>query len=972
MKTQKRKPARIFWTVGVFCMLIFALSFLNGHTVSAADKREVKVAFYPLEGYHVKNSDGSYSGVEVEYLQLLSTYTDWDIKYVECATWKDALDKLEHHQVDLVGAGQYTEERAEKYLFADVPNNYIFSAVATKSDADIAFEDFSRMKDLRYGIVDGYVKTDEFYEYFRKNGIENPNVTVYPTSNDLHQALENDEIDAIVHTFMEVRKGQRVIGRFASNTTYFMTYYGNEELMDELNGAITDIKYQHPMLEYELMQKYYESKWDDAILFTSGEMEYLNQTDEIVIGYVDGYFPFNYEENGELKGIVKDTLTEQNLPLRFQKVNTAEEGIQGLQDGTIDVMTHMTDTELLNSSKQLQVLCNYADVPFVFVMGKDRSMDSMETIVTLSDFRDELERMIVSEDKVIKYENTMADCFDSLVEGEADACLGTAYVSEYFIRTLPKYNDLTISSVLNASIPIHMVVNENADDALKSIISKSIGHINEKEITEYMLEHIEPAEISLEAFTRKNYRVIMEVLLLIIMIVLGVTIHIVQDSRKIQKLLFKDAGMDIWNLHYFIKKVDEKRKHVISGSRGSYAIVYTNITRMRQYHLVYGRNSALKVYECLKNKLKEQVADKQEVCARVSDDHFLMLLKYDSLENLELRLKGIALSVEEAVFQLTDNQLQLEMGVVPDIFVDKDAATLVECAIQVLDGKNEEANRNIYIYNNDFEKRMMECHKKEQMLESVSIEDHFEVYYQNKVDIRTEKIVGAEALIRYRDPLDHDKIKSPFYFIPYMEQIGRVVELDFFVLNSVCKMLRRRLDAGLSVVPVSCNFSRLHFIQPGFADRFEKIVSPYRLPQDLIEVEITETMVVEQEHMETINQNIRDMKEKGIRIAIDDFGSGYSSLGVFEHVPAAVIKMDRSFMVNRENGERQITIMKGIVKLSEELNAEIVCEGVETEEDVQLMHNIATYIAQGYFYSRPRPEKEFEAMLDEQKKTAPV
>ena len=142
-----------------------------------------------------------------------------------------------------------------------------------------------------------------------------------------------------------------------------------------------------------------------------------------------------------------------------------------------------------------------------------------------------------------------------------------------------------------------------------------------------------------------------------------------------------------------------------------------------------------------------------------------------------------------------------------------------------------------------------------------------------------------------------------------------------------------------------------------------KVLDRYRIAKELIEVEITETLVVEELQQRMVKQTLDVLKEKGIRLSIDDFGAGYSSLGIFEQIPASVIKLDRSFLLNQEDHDRQVKIMRGIVKLAEELEAQVVCEGVETQADVSLMHEIGAYVAQGYFYSRPVPEKEFEDKL---------
>ena len=131
-------------------------------------------------------------------------------------------------------------------------------------------------------------------------------------------------------------------------------------------------------------------------------------------------------------------------------------------------------------------------------------------------------------------------------------------------------------------------------------------------------------------------------------------------------------------------------------------------------------------------------------------------------------------------------------------------------------------------------------------------------------------------------------------------------------------------------------------------------------------MEITETLVMDELQEHTIRETLLILKEKGIRLSIDDFGAGYSSLGSFVHVPASTIKLDRSFLLNDENPERQLKIMRGIVRMSEELDAGIVCEGVETEKDLKIMRQIEAYIAQGYFYSKPEPQDVFEANLDKQ------
>ena len=123
--------------------------------------------------------------------------------------------------------------------------------------------------------------------------------------------------------------------------------------------------------------------------------------------------------------------------------------------------------------------------------------------------------------------------------------------------------------------------------------------------------------------------------------------------------------------------------------------------------------------------------------------------------------------------------------------------------------------------------------------------------------------------------------------------------------------------------------------------------------------------MVEELQQQIVKQTLDMLRERGVRLSIDDFGSGYSSLGIFEQIPASVIKLDRSFLLNQKDRGRQVKIMKGIVNLAQDLDAQIVCEGVETDNDVELMQEIGAYVAQGYRFAKPVPEEEFEKRLDE-------
>ncbi len=235
----------------------------------------------------------------------------------------------------------------------------------------------------------------------------------------------------------------------------------------------------------------------------------------------------------------------------------------------------------------------------------------------------------------------------------------------------------------------------------------------------------------------------------------------------------------------------------------------------------------------------------------------------------------------------------------------------------------------------------------------------FEAYYQPKYNIETGEIIGAEALVRWNHPTKG--VLSPAHFIPVFEANGFVVQLDFYIFKKVCRSLAEQLKNNEPAVPVAVNFSSRHFANPGFAGEVRRIAEQLSVPPSFLEIELTETTLMENWD-ETITQT-RRLREMGFSVALDDFGTGYSSMGVLQELPVNVIKIDRSF-INRDLSEhRNAMFITGIVNIARVLNLRIICEGVETREQVDFMRKNGIRFVQGYYYSRPVSEAVFKEKL---------
>lgn len=216
---------------------------------------------------------------------------------------------------------------------------------------------------------------------------------------------------------------------------------------------------------------------------------------------------------------------------------------------------------------------------------------------------------------------------------------------------------------------------------------------------------------------------------------------------------------------------------------------------------------------------------------------------------------------------------------------------------------------------------------------------------------------SSEALARWEK--DDNHIMSPAIFIPILEEYNKICDFDFYMLEKICKSIISQLERGLAPVKVSVNFSKYHFNNPNFTTRIVETLKKYNVNPKYIEIELTESAF---ENYEKIEKHLNYLHKKNISVAIDDFGKGYSSLGLLEKIKADTIKIDKSFVdsIGTVSGN---TILKHTVSMLKELNKNIVCEGVETKEQLEFLKRIKCSLIQGYYYDKPLPEKNYEKRL---------
>ena len=426
--------------------------------------------------------------------------------------------------------------------------------------------------------------------------------------------------------------------------------------------------------------------------------------------------------------------------------------------------------------------------------------------------------------------------------------------------------------------------------------------------------------------------------------------YIEREQKKVYDLAYVDELTRAPNENAFKEKATEL---LMENPDVPYMLTCFDIMNFRYINEGYGHLKADMLLRDIAGILSESYSY-NETFGRLSADRFVGLCIDDerTLERKEFIAERVEKSTEDIgmkypiKFKTGTYYIRDKNESISDMI---DKANLARKSITA-------ENRNLEA---EYREQLMEETRKQEKVESRMHEAldkrEFRPYLQPKWNMETDHIAGAEALVRWVN--SDGTIVPPDEFIPVFEKNGFIEQIDFYMLDEICRYIRKMIDEGREVYPVSINQSRYLLYDPNYIIKVQEIMLRHRVPKGLIELEITETVFFnEKDRMLDV---MRNLKEFNMNLSIDDFGSGYSSLNLLRDIPFDVLKIDRGFLDESTQSESGKFILRKIVEMAEGLNLKVICEGVETHEQVEMLLDIGCVYAQGFLYSRPIPIEEF-------------
>jgi diguanylate cyclase (GGDEF)-like protein/PAS domain S-box-containing protein len=428
------------------------------------------------------------------------------------------------------------------------------------------------------------------------------------------------------------------------------------------------------------------------------------------------------------------------------------------------------------------------------------------------------------------------------------------------------------------------------------------------------------------------------------------------SEEKINNLQYYDALTEIPNRKLFINTL-ESEIIVAKDREVKHAVLFIDLDNFKEINDTLGHDYGDKLLKGVAISLKESIREEDFISRVGGDEFFILMRNIEDCTEVTSLCEKLLFSLNNEI-NIDDKHVYTSASVGITIFPEdgNETSTLLINADTAMYSAKYSGKAKYSFFNKSMSDIVIRRVKIEKGLRLALKNDEFEIYYQPQIDIVNNKIKGFEALLRW-DSLELGRL-SPVEFIPVAEQCGLIIPIGNWIMKTVYLQNNLWKNKGYLYETIAINLSAIQLESDKFGETLRKIIDQTKINTKFIELEITESILMKD--FEKSIKLLTEIRDLGINIALDDFGTGYSSLSYLKQLPINTLKIDKSFIDNISTNKREKAIVDGIIQLAQKIGLDVIAEGVESKDQIQLLKAMGCNQIQGYYFSKPLPANEIE------------
>ncbi len=955
MKKFSEKIFIFITLLAVFTANVFAVDIAE----TQQSKKVIVIGYIEGSSHIVNNSVNSVGGVGFDYFNEMQNNSNMIFEHIQ-VTAKDGFDMLLNKEIDLLGPVSIEDDYIDNYVHTSKPITGAEIVITAPLNSGIAFNDFEQIENSIIAVEDyGYYNEYEelLLDFAKRQELD---LTVLETTAQSVMAwdMQADGYDMRVSEFTNTNGTLEVVANLGYEPLHYIALNENSDIILEIDEAMQNILTNDYAFSERLNLMYTNEQELAKPAYSVYQTKIINSKNEINVFYEKDNMPFQWQdENGDPQGISVEVMNiiAEDLGITVNYINSDSEGTGPYNSADVS-LSLLSSSDYSNKYKKTNA---YANLP-VSLIGEPKADDNNYLYVSSlpfhdTDFGDTLK---VIGSYIIVYYNTVDEIAESLSSNRVDFVISPSVTNDYILSF--DNNNEYFATQLDYEIPLTLFVSDDIGEEYIDIFNIAIQRIDATTIEGILAQsrfHYIPEDSFIDFVMQNIFIILVIILAIICAFIFIVWSGNLRRQKDLLYMLNHDRLTGLCSKYSFFEKA---KKLLENAKPNEYSLYFIDIDNFKLVNESFGYNKGTQVIKQVAQSIKQSL-DENSIIAREANDKFIFITP-----NIDKSLKIEDASKQEMYFRLElrkiladDYSIHVSIGkyVISDVALDLDY--MLDCANYARILAKNRYGTSIVEFTKEMQQQRTLQNEIVAGMETALFGDEFEIFYQPKVDLKTMQIVGAEALVRWMK--NGVPVYFPDQFIPIFEGNRFIIRLDYFVTQNVCKFIKQNYEL-LSEYKISINMSGLTLLNNGTLENLMATIENNGVSTKNLEFEVTESAFVE--NFDLVVKVIKEMKEKGLTISMDDFGSGLSTYNRFKDIPLDVLKLDKGFCSFNNDDSKGTLIIESIIQLSKQLKIDTVAEGVETKEQAQMLKELGCDIAQGYLYAKPMPASNFLKMIE--------